>query len=270
MENLKSKYSIFFKRDFFNTYPNRWALISHAITGLITISLYWYTAQAVAPKLEFERQIGSDYFLFVILGELALLIPATLLYNYVRIIKEMHASGGLNEFIVQPINKVRFLIEAGISGVLFRMINIFAILLTLKFIFKSEVSVDPLLTSFALVFVSLPAFIGLGLLAAALVLTFGRGEKSVIMLSNAAYILGGVYFPTQVFPSWFRETLNYVSPFNILLNGVRGVFAQNPEFTFIGTVAPLLTIGLIFFVMGYIVLQGAFYYFNRRQKPLII
>ncbi|MCB0377868.1 MAG: hypothetical protein KDD33_05185 [Bdellovibrionales bacterium] len=267
--NFFSVLFIFLKREWRTLYPSSWALVSLPFAELFTLTIYWFTAKALSPKLEFQHAIGSDYFQYIVVGELTLLIPAAFLYGYSKIARELIATRGIDYLAVQPFSKVRFLVEMGIAMALMRLVNMAFTLLLLIIFFSTALPPLALTKMILLVLSSLPSFFGLGLMAISLILVSGRGERLVVMVSNASYVLAGVYFPTQVFPSQLERILNIVSPFNLLLNSVRKAFLNPGEQNLLADMGELFLGGLVSFALGWAALRVAFARFHRRQRPLI-
>ena len=78
-----------------------------------------------------------------------------------------------------------------------------------------------LLKALGLQLLFLPVFLGLGLLATALTVFFGRGVQALSHLGVAVAVAAGAYFPVTLFPPVLQKTLTWVSPFTLFLQGIR-------------------------------------------------
>ncbi len=271
MPNFLKKYKLLFLKEFRELYPTRSAIFTQILGEMGTILLYWFTAKAISPKLEFTEKMGNDYFSYVMLGELTLLIPATLLYHYTKTIKTLFRDDVLDYLNTQPYNKTLFLLESVFPVTLLKgvQMTVTLILLYLFFNFKFPLTQIPILI--IAIITSLPAFIGLGLIASAIILRWGRGERVIIMISNSAYILAGVYFPTDVFPKSFTLIIDWVSPFNNLLKSIRKL--NTPDYNFILLIQDLSQMffsGIILFIVGYLIMELSFKRVIHRKKSLLI
>ena len=271
MLSSRSKYQLFFIKEFRDLYPVKTSMLTHALGELATILLYWYTAKALAPKLEFSGEMGGDYFSYIMLGELTLLIPATLLYHYTKAIKEMSRDHITSYLVTQSYNKTVFLLESVSSVFILRGIQLSLTMITIHLFFNFSFPLNQLLAFGIAIAVSLPSFVGLGLVAASIVLRWGRGERVIIMLSNSAYILAGVYFPTDVFPKYLGTLLDIISPFNLLLGVVRKINQQTYEvFDLLSSLGIIFLNSCILFLLGYLAMEYSFKKVIHRKKPLLI
>ena len=272
MVNYLRNFKILFAREMRVNYPTKLAVGSHFFAELVTILLYWYTAKALTPKMEFKGQVGDDYFVYIILGELVLLLPATLLYSFTKSLKQLIQSQSLDYLSVQPYSRSFFLFNLGMQGLLVRGLQFFVTIFLLYGFFDFGLPLTKLAAISAMILISIPMFIGLGLLAASIVLYFGRGERVIIMASNISYIVAGVYFPVSVFPKYFATAVDWLSPFNILLNSVRLIQLQ-PQINFFAAsqnIIVMICLGSFLLVLGMLVLENAFNSLNRRTKPLLL
>ncbi|TFG87551.1 MAG: ABC transporter permease [Gemmatimonadales bacterium] len=142
-----------------------------------------------------------------------------------------------------------------------------AILLTAGWLLGANLVPGQLLPGLGILVLIVLAHIPIGLIGAALVLAFrtaGPLPKGVLMISG---LLGGVYYPTHVIPSWLQSLSDFL-PLTYGLRALRRVVLQGAS---IAEVAPdLLALSaatVILFVMGTVAITAAFRY-ARRQGTL--
>jgi ABC-2 type transport system permease protein len=70
------------------------------------------------------------------------------------------------------------------------------------------------------VVVALPSFIGLGIIGAAFVIVFKRGNPIVFVFGSASRLLSGVFFPVAVMPGWLQD-LAQLLPLTHFLHALR-------------------------------------------------
>ncbi len=200
------------------TYPNSLSLLGYAFGVALELAVYFFTAKAFGVRLpESFAGVNGDYFHFVVLGELAILLPATLSGTFVQGIREARANGSLENMLTLPRHAALTVFRLGAGGLFLQALRgiLFLAFALSLFAFRPERA--QLLWLATLVLAATPAFLGLGLLAAAVFLYCGRGEGAIRGAITTAAVFAGVYFPTSVYPIWLKEAGVFLSPFNALL-----------------------------------------------------
>lgn len=72
----------------------------------------------------------------------------------------------------------------------------------------------------AVLVLTLLAFMGLGVFAAAFIMRFKRGNPVTWLLATFSELLGGVYFPIDILPGWLKPFSIFV-PMSHALEGLR-------------------------------------------------
>lgn len=101
-------------------------------------------------------------------------------------------------------------------------------------------------------------FIGLGIISAALLIIFKRGNplRDIIFFSSAFF--GGVYFPIEVLPKLLQK-VSYILPVTHALKAIRGVLINNHSINFIYKEMVILTIfAIIIFPLSLYIFKKAF------------
>jgi ABC-2 type transport system permease protein len=142
-----------------------------------------------------------------------------------------------------------------------------AILLAAGWVLGANLVPGQLLPGFAILILIIAAHIPIGLIGTALVLAFrtaGPIPKGVLMVSG---LLGGVYYPTHVIPSWL-QAVSDVLPLSYGLRALRRVVLQDASFS---DVAPdllvLLAMTVVLFAVGAFAVSAALGY-ARKQGTL--
>jgi ABC-2 type transport system permease protein len=73
---------------------------------------------------------------------------------------------------------------------------------------------------------TLTTFMGLGILAAAFILRFKRGNPVTWIIASASELFGGVYFPQDVLPEWMKSIAHWV-PMTHALSALRASLLSN-------------------------------------------
>lgn len=224
---------------------------------IVTILPMYFVAGALQPVLaERISTEGGNYFGFLVVGVLAF----SFLSTAVNAVSGAIASGistGTLEAMLSTRARLRALI-AGLVGYAFTWTAVRGAL-TIVMAVLLGVRLSAAHSGIALLILALivMAYFGIGLMAAAMVLAFrttGPLPQVVLLLSG---LLGGVYYPTSVIPSWI-QSLSSVVPLTYGLRALRRVWLDGlalreviPDVvTLAGMAIGLLTLGVAVFATG--------------------
>lgn len=229
-----------------------------SLAGLIvTILPMYFVAGALQPVLADRISTeGGNYFGFLVVGVLAF----SFLSTAVNAVPGAIASGistGTLEAMLSTRARLRALI-AGLVGYAFTWTAVRGAL-TIVMAVLLGVRLSAAHSGIALLILALivMAYFGIGLMAAAMVLAFrttGPLPQVVLLLSG---LLGGVYYPTSVIPSWI-QSLSSVVPLTYGLRALRRVWLDGlglreviPDVvTLAGMAIGLLALGVAVFAIG--------------------
>jgi ABC-2 type transport system permease protein len=224
---------------------------------IVTILPMYFVAGALQPVLaERISTEGGNYFGFLVVGVLAF----SFLSTAVNAVSGAIASGistGTLEAMLSTRARLRALI-AGLVGYAFTWTAVRGAL-TIVMAVLLGVRLSAAHSGIALLILALivMAYFGIGLMAAAMVLAFrttGPLPQVVLLLSG---LLGGVYYPTSVIPSWI-QSLSSVVPLTYGLRALRRVWLDGlalreviPDVvTLAGLAIALLALGVAVFAIG--------------------
>ena len=208
-------------RDLRESYPNVSSVFGEAFLLLLSLVIYGYTAKAFGNSLEQKLPATDTYFTFILIGETALFIPFILFEGPIRVIRSAIAEDTWDQFVIHPQG---IQVPVLLQSLAYIPRQVYKITLTFVFaalFFSWQLTLSKLLILFFGIFISLPIFLGMGLIAAALLIYFGRGASPISYLSSISSILAGAYFPLAVFPKELQEVVGALFPFTIVLQGIR-------------------------------------------------
>ena len=224
---------------------------------IVTILPMYFVAGALQPVLADRISTeGGNYFGFLVVGVLAFSFLSTAVNAVPGAIGSGISTGTL-EAMLSTRARLRALI-AGLVGYAFTWTAVRAAL-TIVMAVLLGVRLSAAHSGIALLILALivMAYFGIGLVAAAMVLAFrttGPLPQVVLLLSG---LLGGVYYPTSVIPSWI-QSLSSVVPLTYGLRALRRVWLDGlalreviPDVvTLAGMAIGLLALGVAVFAIG--------------------
>jgi ABC-type polysaccharide/polyol phosphate export permease len=248
-------------------YPSLWAWGGLIIATLLSLVIYWYTSQAFSTSIgQMASGPLTNYFSFIIIGELSLTIPQLLMEAPTQVIKQAVSTGAMTTFLQLPCASSTPIITWSTAKIPTELLRILLNYVLVIALFGAVFSFSSLLTILLLAIITAPIFLGIGLLASALVVAFGRGEKVLGFAVNALSVFSGIYFPISVLPASLQEAVSTSSPLFWVLEKARA-----PVFVLSATESiAILFCGMIFLFVGIFVLRVAFNYNQKTGSTWIL
>lgn len=177
---------------------------------LVSVVPIYYIAKAIQPIAQhaIEKQ-GGEYFGFVIVGMATMSLIMTSVNALPTVVNSGISTGTLEALLSTP-TRVPTLLAGLIGYPFFWAMLQLIVLLTAARILGAHYSWAHALPALGILLLTVLAYLPIGLLAAALVLAFrtaGPLQSGVVTLST---LLGGVYYPTHVIPSWIQSLSAFV------------------------------------------------------------
>lgn len=200
---------------------------------------------------------GSNYFTFVLIGVAFTDYLSVSLGSFSSQIRSAQMTGTLEALLVTPTSISTILFSSTLYNFLFTSIRTIFYLITgilLSGINLFFTSISAFLITMVL---TILAFSGIGLLSAAFIIVFKQGSPISWVIGTASGLLGGVFYPVTVLPSWLKPYA-YLLPITYALEAMRQVLLNGATFLIIYKeilalsifVVVLLPLGLIAFGYG--------------------
>jgi ABC-2 type transport system permease protein len=236
--------------------------------GLVfTVVPLFFIAQAVQPVMANAiRTEGGNAFGFLLVGTIALVLVTTALSVIPSALVGGIGSGTLEALLSTPTPMPTLLV--GLSSFPLVMATLRAgVLLAGGWLLGVTMTPGALPLALLILAVIVLAHAAIGLLSGAMVLAFRTAGPLSRLVLIASSLLGGVYYPTHVIPSWLR-VVSEMLPLSYGLRALRRVLLQDAS---LHDVAPdlLVLLGETAFLvaLGVGVFSMAFRY-ARRQGTL--
>lgn len=215
------KLSAFLWRDFLEEISYPLAFLWRLGTILFRLVTFFFLARlvegAALPQL---APYGGHYFPFVMLG-LALAgfqaVALTAISN--NVIFGMY-TGTLEAMLVTPTSMSTIVFSSMVYQFCSALVEILVYLACGFWLFGVALGQADLPATMLLLALTLLAHLPIGILAAAFILIFKRGEPITTILGSVSSLLGGVYFPLAILPDWV-QTISRFLPFTYALEGLR-------------------------------------------------
>jgi ABC-2 type transport system permease protein len=250
-----------------HAFSYRLALV-FSLLGLLAITIPLYlVADALHPYMEGVIQgEASNYFAFVLIGIFLFNLITPMAGQLGGVIGSSISTGTL-EALLSTATRLPTLFAGLLSYNLCWQVARGGVLLLFGAMLGAELMWSQLLFGSLIIVLTLLSYLAVGIVAGAMVLVFRTaGPLSMIVLTLSG-LLGGVYYPTHVIPSWI-ETISLFIPLTYGLRSLRRMVLNGAPFQ---AVLPDVATLAIFSLILLLVSSGIFamaYRYARRTGTL--
>ena len=128
-----------------------------------------------------------------------------------------------------PMRIIHYLIASGLYSFLTAITRIVGLLIIAGFFLGVDFSNANLLAAFAIIMTTMFCFSGLGVLSAAFILVFKKGNPVSLIIQSSFTLLGGVIFPISVLPQGLHGIAQWI-PMTYVTSGLRAALLQGAGF----------------------------------------
>lgn len=210
----------FVRRDFAIARSYRLTFLLDAAYGVLQVAIYYFISETFDGAGAGSLQGAPSYFAFAAVGLILGLVVDAASEGVAYRIREEQLSGSLEALVTQPLSALQLCL--GMVGFPF----VFAMARAVLYLFVAGVWMDldlarTSLVGLAVVLVATASAVAaLGIVSAAVVLVFKRGEVLAGMVLFGMTMLGGSVFPVSELPGWL-EPLGRVVPLRFAFDGAR-------------------------------------------------
>jgi len=210
----------FLWRDFRVVRSYRFPFVLDTFFGILQLAVSYFIAETFEDASPAELGGAPDYFAFAAVGIVMALVVEAAAEGLAEKVRFEQTSGGLEALMAQPVGVTQLCAGLACFPFAFAMVRA-ALYLALAAVWMGlDVDSTDWLGLTAVFVLGATALAGLGIVAAAAVLVFKRGETlSGIALFGMTLISGSV-FPIGVLPGWLQD-IGSVLPTRFAFDGVR-------------------------------------------------
>jgi ABC-2 type transport system permease protein len=205
-----AKIPAFFRRDLLILWSYRAAFVGDWVNMIVQILVFYFVGKLVsAQSLPTFGGRHPTYIEYVSVALLLTQFMALTLGRLVSAVKTEQLQGTIESLMSTPTAAATLQLGSVFYDVLYVPLRsaVFLVIMTLAFgIHFHWAGLLPMAAVFA---VFMPFMWGLGVLSAAIVLTFRRGSASLGMGITLLTLASGAYFPITVLPSWLQWVMKY-------------------------------------------------------------
>ncbi len=257
-------YQAFLTRDLRQTLSYRFAFILDLASVFFNAATFYFVARlfdtAAAPQLQ---TYGGAYFPFVLIGIAFSTYQTVGLTSFSQSLRQEQFMGTIESVMATPIQVSTFLTGSALWDFSYATLEVLFYFAAGFAAFGLRLPDANILPALVSLFLTLTTFMGLGILAAAFILRFKRGNPVTWMIATASELLGGVYFPTKILPEWMKHISDWI-PMTHALEGLRSSLLAKAGFADIGE--HLLYLGVFSAIIWPVGILAFRYALRRTQE----
>src|SRR5207342_674234 len=161
---------------------------------------------------------------FILPGQLGFALLNSGVFGVAFVFFNLRNTLVLKRFFATPISRSYILLGEGLARVLFQMLTAIVIIVAGRFLFGFTLinGLETLLEMLLLSFLGLLVFMGLGFIVSGLAKNDSSIPPFANMLTLPQFLLGGTFFPADVFPKWLQP-ISKAMPLTHLNTAMRAV-----------------------------------------------
>jgi ABC-type polysaccharide/polyol phosphate export permease len=216
-----AKIPAFFRRDLLVLWSYRAGFFSDWANLFVQTLVFYFVSRIVPPEAlpTFEGEPVS-YIEFVAVGLILTSFMQVSLSRLVGVVQTEQLMGTLDSLFVTPTAPITFMFGSVAYDLLYVPIRTVVFLLIVVGFMGVDFNLAGLLPTVVILLFFIPFTWGLGVVSAALVLTFKRGSGSLGVGVTLLILGSGAYFPVEYLPEWV-QTLTQANPVTIALDAAR-------------------------------------------------
>lgn len=263
MKRILQNLFLFFARDLRIAATYRSPFIFEAVEALFGAALFYYVARFVdSPSLRAALPQGDSYFAYSLVGFVFFDYLNAALDTFDRSLLEARDSGTLEPLLVTQASLPLILTGSAFYPFVATTVRIAVYFAWAVLLFHFPLHAANWLSVAAVLIATLLAFSGLGILSAAYLLLFKRGNPAKWFLLGVSSVASGMLFPVSILPPWL-QFVAYLNPVTYALDAMRAALLDGAGISAI--VHPLL----ILLLFAAVLLPASFIIFSwalRRTK----
>lgn len=231
---------------------------------IVSVATFYYLSKLVGGRgTQYLNEYGGDYFSFVLIGLTAMSFLNAGINGLVGSVSREQWSGTLEVLFTVPVPQERHFLYFSMYN--FIMGSVAAgLYLFLGNLCGVTIKLNSLATVATIVILSTIIFHCLGVIAGACVMVFKRGDPLSGMATNLLWLLGGAYFPVNIFPSSIQMIAAFL-PSTYIVRALRLSLLKGYSFAILkDDIVILILFCLIFGVISRWILRWAIQYARKR------
>ena len=220
----------FLRRDWQAESSYKLAFALQFVNIFFTVGVFYFVAQLVeAGANPYLEPYGGDYFSFALIGIAFSAYFGVGMTSFASSLRTAQTTGTLEAMLVTPTRLSTIILSSAQWSYLFITLRVLIYLLVGVLLLGVSLGDANYLAALVILVPTVISFGSLGIIAAAFIMVFKRGNPIAWLLSALANLLGGTYYPIAVLPIWLQK-LSALIPVTYALRAMRLALLQGAGF----------------------------------------
>jgi ABC-2 type transport system permease protein len=227
---LSHKVFAFIKRDFLTELSYRLQFVLSWLGIFLSVLIFYYISR-LFEKTEspYLTEYGGKYFPFVFIGIAFSGYLALALGSFSANIRREQLTGTLEAMLVTPTKLSTIIISISLWNFIFNSISILIYLLFGVCFFGIDLTGANFFSAAIILILTVLPLCSIGIISAAFIMVFKRGDPIVWFINLFSGLFGGVYFPIAILPDSLR-IVSYFLPITYSLKALRYALLRGYSF----------------------------------------
>jgi ABC-2 type transport system permease protein len=229
------KVPAFMRRDLLIMLSYRVAFASDLFYIAVQAVMFGFVAQLIDPStLPSYGGVVASYFDFVMIGVVITTVSGLLLQRVATAIRQEQMIGTLEALLMTPTSATTVQAGSVAFDLIFIPIRMGLLLLAVALTLGLGYEASGILPSIVVLAAFVPFVWGLGLVTAAAIVTFRRGEGLLGITMSVLGLASGAFFPLTLLPDWL-QTLAEANPVAIVMEATREALIGGAGWSAVGS-----------------------------------
>lgn len=228
-QNFYRKSGAFLKKDFINQTSYRLSFFLNILSIFLAVYIFFIFSKLFEGTNTYLEEYGNNYFFFLIIGislsDLVLRVSSVVNTE----VRNYQLTGMFEEIINLKSSTLELLSYSFIYPILYSCFRLFIFLFCSVAFFELSLNFENLGLIFITLALVLISCLGIAFISGAYAIAFKKGNPLSAVNQMSVMILGGVFFPTEILPSWL-STISEIIPITHALEIIRYLLMSDTSF----------------------------------------
>ena len=232
----------FLKKDIINEISYPFALILQLLSIFFSVGVFYFISQMIGSAASpYLTQYDGDYFSFVLIGIAFASYFGVGLTSFSNNLRQAQTTGTLEAMLATPTRISAIILSSALWDYLLTTIKVLVYLAVGSLILHVDLGHSNYLAAILVLILSVISFSSIGILAASFIMVLKRGDPIAWFFNATSGLLGGVYYPLDVMPTWMQWLARWL-PITYALEAMRKALLQGLPLKFLWT--ELIVLGI--------------------------
>lgn len=220
----------FLRRDWQLQLSYRFAFFLQFFGIFFNLLVFYFLSELVGDSAApYLQDYGGDYFAFVLIGLAFSGYFGVGLRSFANNLRDAQTTGTLEAMLMTPTRLSTVILASGIYDYGYVTFQVFVYLALGSLLFGVHVGAGNIPAALLILVLTIIAMTAVGIIAASFVMVLKRGDPVTVVFNSVSLLLGGVYYPIELMPSWL-QALARLLPITYALQAMRAALLADASF----------------------------------------